>query len=309
MDIRHLKTFKTIVDYGGFTKAAEHLGYAQSTITFHIKSLELEVGEPVFDRVGKKVILTECGKSLMPNAIKMLNIYKDIKEGNSINCDMRGQLILTAPEALLIYRLPSVIKEFKETYPNIDIQLKHLDPLKLKDEITQGNVDLAFIIDSEKEYKSIHFEKLIDEPMMLISSDFLPLSDNDQLKNRFYLFTEEGCIYRQTFEFLLSETINGNLKSSTKGIEFWSIEALKECVKSGLGISVLPYIVIEKELLQHQIFAQEIKTMSPISSYLAYHEEKWVSPSLQAFLDILKKHSRLWEEKYNLLKNELKTIN
>jgi DNA-binding transcriptional LysR family regulator len=309
MDIRQLKTFKTIVDCGGFTKAAEYLGYAQSTITFHIKCLEQEVGEPVFDRVGKKVLLTESGKSLMPNVIKMLNIYKEITEGSTINSDMRGELTLTAPEALLTYRLPPVIKEFKETYPNIDIQLKHLDPLKLREDITQGNIDLAFVIDTEKEYNGIYFEKVIDESMMLISSDFFPLNEENQFKNRVFLFTEEGCIYRKTFETLLFGTFNSGLINYGKGIEFWSIEALKECVKCGLGISVLPYIVIERELLQHQIFAQEIKTASTISTYLAYHEEKWLSPSFRAFLDILRKHSGLWEEKQSMLKSELKTIN
>lgn len=63
MEIRHLVTFITIVEHEGFTKAAEHLGYAQSTITLHIKALEEEINYPLFDRIGKRVILTETGKN------------------------------------------------------------------------------------------------------------------------------------------------------------------------------------------------------------------------------------------------------
>ena len=72
MEIRHLQTFITIVELQGFTKAAEHLGYAQSTITSHIRILEDELGEVLFDRLGKKVILTHVGKKLVPYAKQML---------------------------------------------------------------------------------------------------------------------------------------------------------------------------------------------------------------------------------------------
>ncbi|MGG3452226.1 LysR family transcriptional regulator [Domibacillus aminovorans] len=61
MEIRHLITFKAIVDMGGFTRAATYLGYAQSTVTAHIQALEQEMGAPLFDRIGKKVQLTEVG--------------------------------------------------------------------------------------------------------------------------------------------------------------------------------------------------------------------------------------------------------
>jgi len=76
MEIRHLQTFITIVELDGFTKAAEHLGYAQSTITAHIQILESEMGEVLFDRLGKKIVLTSVGKKLLPYAKQMLNIHE-----------------------------------------------------------------------------------------------------------------------------------------------------------------------------------------------------------------------------------------
>ena len=80
MEIRHLQTFVTIAELGSFTKAAEYLGYAQSTITSHIQILENELGEILFNRLGKKIILTNLGKELIPYAKQMLEVYKEILE-------------------------------------------------------------------------------------------------------------------------------------------------------------------------------------------------------------------------------------
>jgi DNA-binding transcriptional LysR family regulator len=301
MEIRYLKTFKTIAEMGSFTKAAEYLGYAQSTITFHIKSIEDELGSPVFDRIGRKVFLTETGELLMPHVIKMLCIYRDLKEVTSISEGIKGELVISAPEALLIYRLPPVIKEFKEKYPNVDIKLKHLEPTKLKTDLAQGDVDLAFIIDMERKQEGIYFEKLITEPMMLISQDFISLRDKDSLKNRVFLFTEEGCSYRMVFEKLIDQNISNRQPIEKNGIEFWSIDALKESVICGLGIGVLPYITVKREITQKQIFAQEINKDYKLSTYLAYHKDKWISPSLKAFLHIVRKFAGEWEtESYNV---------
>lgn len=285
MEIRHLKTFKAIVDLGSFNKAAQYLGYAQSTITFHIKSIEDELGNPVFERIGKKVFLTEKGKLLLPHVIKMLYIYRDLKEATSIRNDINGELVISAPEALLIYRLPPVIKEYKEKYPNVDIKLKHLQPLKLKTELTQGDIDLAFILDTTRQEEGVYFEKLVTEPMMLISKNFISLNEKDSLKNRTFLFTEKGCSYRKVFQKLIDQNIDRQ-SDEIHSIDFWNIDALKECVINGLGIRVLPYITIKKELNQKIIYAQEI---------MAYHEDKWISPSLKAFINLVRKFAQEWE--------------
>jgi molybdenum-dependent DNA-binding transcriptional regulator ModE len=80
MEMRHLKTFKVITETGGFTRAAEVLGYAQSSVTAHIKALEAELGTPLLDRIGKRVILTQAGERLLPYANEVLRIYDRIHD-------------------------------------------------------------------------------------------------------------------------------------------------------------------------------------------------------------------------------------
>lgn len=117
MEIRHLQTFITIVEVEGFTKAAERLGYAQSTITSHIQILENELGGALFDRLGKKIVLTNLGKELVPYVKQMLQIYKEIKGIKSEHNDVSGDLIIGAGESLSIYRLGKILKEYKKTFP------------------------------------------------------------------------------------------------------------------------------------------------------------------------------------------------
>lgn len=75
MELRHLITLKTIVEKGGFKKAAYQLGYAQSSVTTHIKELETELGKPIFDRLGKQVVLTQYGHQFLPYALKIIELY------------------------------------------------------------------------------------------------------------------------------------------------------------------------------------------------------------------------------------------
>ncbi len=92
MELRHLKTFIIVAESGGFTRAGEQLGYTQSTITNHIRSLEEEIGIPLFDRLGKKVILTEVGEHMLSYAHKILELSNEALESSQINFE--GQLFL-----------------------------------------------------------------------------------------------------------------------------------------------------------------------------------------------------------------------
>ncbi|MED0674399.1 LysR family transcriptional regulator [Aneurinibacillus thermoaerophilus] len=96
MEIRHLNTFKAVIQTGSFTKAAELLNYSQSTVTFHIKAIEEELGTPIFDRIGKRIFLTEAGEKLLPHAIQILNVFRNVKEATGEHGEIKGQLKITA---------------------------------------------------------------------------------------------------------------------------------------------------------------------------------------------------------------------
>ncbi|PTX59573.1 regulatory helix-turn-helix LysR family protein [Melghirimyces profundicolus] len=113
MELRHLKTFRTVAKRGGFTRAGEELGYAQSTITSHIHALEEELGSPLFDRLGKRTVLTEAGQRLLPYAEEMDRLSREAAETVVTEETPSGPLRIGAPESLLVYRLPTILYEYR----------------------------------------------------------------------------------------------------------------------------------------------------------------------------------------------------
>ncbi|WP_269431679.1 LysR family transcriptional regulator [Bacillus sp. JCM 19034] len=148
MELRHLITFHTIVKMDGFKKAADELGYAQSSITGHIKELEDELGKPLFDRLGRKVTLTQAGKDFLPFAREIIQLYSKSKEVlHSSDAIPSGQLTIGASESIMIYWLPDIIMEFKEKYPKVELILKSIDYDNLSNQLKNGEIDVALLIE------------------------------------------------------------------------------------------------------------------------------------------------------------------
>ncbi len=296
LELRHLKTFKVIADVGGFTRAAEHLGYAQSTITSHIQALEEELGSPIFDRLGKKVVLTQTGKYLMPYAIEILNLHGNAKKISTVNDEISGSLIIGATESLTVYRLPEIIHEYKKQYPHVHISLKPAICNELRNNLRNGEIDIAFLLESERLDPDLYIEKLIDEPMVLVVQDnhlFTNYSFDlpETAINKTILYTEQGCSYRDHFDIFLR---NQGISTET-ALEFGSVEAIKQCVISGLGVSLLPLITVQSEINERKLVAIPWnKKDGNIVTSMAYHKNKWISPALKMFIQIVRKHASSW---------------
>ncbi|PTX60804.1 DNA-binding transcriptional LysR family regulator [Melghirimyces profundicolus] len=295
MELRHLKTFKAVVDAGGFRKAAEHLGYAQSTITSHIQLLEEELESPLFDRLGKKTILTETGRRFLPYAIQFLKLYEKAKEIREDDECPTGTLTIAAPESLTVYRLPPVIHEYKQRYPQVEMVLKPSPNREALSRLRTGETDLVFLLESEWKDPDLVIKKLVDEPMVLITPPdhrFREISTSTlpALVEETFLYTEQGCSYRMLFEDYLQK--NGIAPKTS--VESWSVEAIKQCVMCGLGISLLPRIAVQSEIEEGKLAGIPWKEPHSVATVMAYHKDKWLSPALKAFLQMVNQHAIRW---------------
>lgn len=283
MELRHLITLKTIVDKGGFKKAAEHLGYAQSSITTHIKELEAEVGKRLFDRLGKKVILTHYGQRFLPYAVKIIELYSQ-----ALNMDEEptGDLTIGISESLTICRVPSMLLEYKKSYPKVNISLKSLDHFDITKSLQNGDIDLALVLEKDDWFlPELHCEKLKRERMVLISPP------EKEVDTRTVLYTERTCSYKSVFE----EYIRYKQMDVKESLDFQSIEAIKQCVRSGLGISMVPYFSVKEEIESDKLKGEEVELEHPaISTYLAYHKDKWLSPSMNSMISLIRNHAENW---------------
>ncbi|MFF0826431.1 LysR family transcriptional regulator [Brevibacillus sp. NPDC003359] len=288
MEIRHLVTFIAIVELGGFTKAANHLGYAQSTITSHIKALETELGRPLFDRIGKQVILTEVGKKLMPHAKKMLEIYDGIKEVTSMEGEISGHITITIAEYLLLYRFPPIFEEFKRKYPHVSIEWHHVDPLTFQEELSNGSTDLVFMLGKQVNNSNMYCETIVEEQMMFLYPNDFNINNQLDLKKSSLLVTNKGCSYRTLLEQFVEKS-NIGIQSS---IEFWSIESVKQSIIGGLGVSILPRITVEKELRDHKLIGETYE--ETLFTFMLYPRNKWLSPAVTEFIHIVRKNAQFW---------------
>ncbi|MEQ6356493.1 LysR family transcriptional regulator [Lysinibacillus sp. M3] len=291
MDIKQLQTFLTASETLSFTQTAQLLDYAQSSITAQIKSLEEELGVVLFERLGKRITLTEEGQRLQQYAQKMLDLNVEMKKA-VLNEQTQAVLKIGAQESQCVYRLPSVLQQFQKSHPQVKIIFKPVHTTEIaKDLLQSGNLDIAFITDAYKETPMLHRERLIQEQLVFVSA---PTDSNEeravfsllQLSNETMLLTESGCSYRNQLEVQLQQEAALPIQM----IEFASIEAIKQCVMAGLGITFLPKMVVEEELKNKRL--QELVTSTKLANIftdIAWHKDKHISPYLADFIEIAMK--------------------
>ena len=124
MDLRQLKTFQVVATALSFTRAAERLDYAQSSVTAQIRALEEELGVPLFDRLGRRVALTDSGARLLEYADKLLSLADEAYLAIAETDEPTGQLVISAPETLSAYRLPPLLKQFRQKFPRVQLILR-----------------------------------------------------------------------------------------------------------------------------------------------------------------------------------------
>lgn len=296
MEIRHMQTFIAIVELGGFTKASEHLGYAQSTITSHIKILEEELGEVLFDRLGKKIILTSVGRALLPYAKDMIRLYKEIKNIKSDENNVSGDLSIGASESLSIYRLGKIFKEYKEKFPNVNLIIKNDTCSRLRNSLYEGEIDIIFTIETEVTDKDLIVNKLKDESMVIIGAknldlNFIVASGENKFPKQSILLTEKGCRARASFKrYLMDKDIK-----SINNLEFSSIEVIKNYTINGLGVSFLPLYIVENEIEKGLIKSIEIEdSYNNFKTQLIYHKSKNISIAMKKLIEITLNNSSKW---------------
>lgn len=288
LEIKQLITFKTAAENLNFTQTAKKLNFAQSSVTAQIKALEAELGTPLFERLGKRLFLTEAGRKFQLYADKMIALSYEAKMAVKEDEEISGTLIIGAQESQCTYRLPSILKEFKAQFPQIKLIFKPAHSNEdAKEQLMEGKLDLAFILDECKTEDALHIESLIKEELKIVVFPNHPLLEKSTIstkdfENETLLLTELGCSYRTIFE----ESFRAEGVYPINKIEFVSVEAIKQCVIAGLGIAILPAMVVEKDIQEGTMKELVLgSTIAPIFTQIAWHKDKWITSPLQQFID------------------------
>ncbi|MCG8639952.1 MAG: LysR family transcriptional regulator [Desulfobacterales bacterium] len=298
MELRQLKTFQVVARLLSFNRAAEILHYAPSTVSTQIRLLEEEFGVPLFDRLGKRVRLTSAGQMLVRYAQRMLDIEKETVAKVAGWEEPHGTISIRIPQSVGTYLLPSVLHKFQQCYPKIGFDIRTCAYDTLIHELKNGITDLAFLLADSIPFSELKTELLRVEPLFLVSSPQHPIAAQSVLRigdlaGQSILLPKYDCSYKMLFEQILFEEKVG----PATFMEINSIEAIKQCVLKGIGVAMMPVMAITAELAQQKLAIlpwSEEKLETAI--LMIWHRDKWLPPTLQAFMDTVREVMRSPED-------------
>lgn len=291
MEIRYLKTFRTVAHLLNFNQAAKILNCSQSTVSAQIKLLEEELDVLLFDRLGKKIILTDAGSKLIRYAQKMIDLEKETFSEIADNGERVGDISIRAPQSVGTYLIPEILEAFRGLYPGIGFNIETCSIVSLKHELRSGIVDVAFLLADEAAVKGFQTEVLRIEPLILIAGPGHRLAMKNKiqiqdLKGETIILPKHDCGYKMAFEKMLVEQ---NIKTASK-MEFNSVEAVKRCVMKGIGISIIPRLSVRDEINAGKLTALPLaEEILETSVLMIWHKNKWLSPTLMEFMDCARK--------------------
>lgn len=286
MENRNLYTFKRVCELNSITKAAEQLGYAQSTVTTQIKLLENELGVKLFERYGNMIHITDVGKKLLEYSNEIFRITERFLDEMDEEKDISGSIRIAAVDSVCMTILPNILNQFIQAYPKVNIKIISGTANELKHFLTNGLADIAFVLDFNKPSDELH--SLLEKKVELgfyIAAD-APLKSMDvcleDLKKQRFVLTESNCQYRKIAEsFFERNGIEPDIL-----MESSSTEAIIKIVANGLGITYLPELVVNKNPRIKRLHLKDKENEEKLFLKLLMHKNKWKSKIINEFIRI-----------------------
>ena len=168
MDIQNLSAFIEVSNTGSFSRAAERLFITQPAVSKRISSLETELNTQLFDRIGKKVLLTEAGRALLPSAQRILAELDESKRAiGNLTEKVSGHLKIATSHHIGLHRLPPALRAFTTKYPAVDIDIRFMDSEEACHAVLKGEVELAIATLPEDSWKNLQSQIIWHDPLDL----------------------------------------------------------------------------------------------------------------------------------------------
>lgn len=284
MTIRHLKIFIAVCDYGKMSLAAEKLFMAQPSVSQAIAEIEQHYGVKVFERLSKKLYLTEAGENLLKYARHIVSSFEEMEE-SLINKSKNISLKIGATITVGTCVLNDILNDFKIKKPNISTQIFVENTNIIEEMILKSSLDMGVVEGIIKSRDIITIPVVPDELILVCSPshEFASFDEinAEKLYNQDFILREEGSGTRELFEKKIENmdiTINKKWVCNNS-------EAIKNAVISGQGLTVISQMLVRKEIMDKKLHAIKIKDLQLTRNfYLAYHKNKYLSDNLKSFI-------------------------
>ncbi len=285
MDIKNLTTFIYVAEMNSFTKAANALGYTQSTVSFQIKQLEDELECRLFERINHSISLTRKGMELLDYAHRIKKMTEELKDNISDTDDVAGHIVLATASSLCKNMLGKNYADFYNKNKGITLKVIEAGTTDMLRMVDHNEVDMILTLDShiydtdyiiaKEERVGVHF---ITSPKNGVAGR---VKIEDIIKQPFVL-TEKGMSYTRIFEEKLAE----KSLEVRPVLETGNTDIICDILKQGAGIGLLPDYVTEERVKRGELRYIEVEDVEiEVWKQLLYHKNKWVSKEMDAVLN------------------------
>ena len=282
MELSDLTIFRTVVESGGITRAAEKLHRVQSNVTTRISQLEADLGVKLFVREGKKMRLSPAGSILLERANRLLDLAREAKEAVHEETPS-GLLRIGTGESTAAVRLPGPLSEFHRRFPQVTLELQNGNPQELIARLLIGELDTALIIGPVNDDRLEKLHLYEEELIVVAPKRGGKIRALDDFKGSALLAFEHGCPYRMRLENWVSRESGAPPRIA----EMSSYHALLGCVVAGMGIALVPKSVLPtfpgRKHLNTYLMPKE---QSKVDVWLVWRKEMY-SARVQALADTL----------------------
>lgn len=288
ISLRQLRIFEAVARNLSYTRAAEELYLSQPAVSMQVRQLEDEVGLPLFERLGKRIVLTEAGEEIHHCSLIIERSLLEMEELiESLKGVSRGRLHI-AVASTVNYFAPRLLAIFQQRYPGITLRLDVTNRETLIHLLESNAVDLVLMGQPPSDVE-LESEAFMDNPLVVIAPPSHPLASAKgisigRLAEETFVMREEGSGTRQAMERFFSErglTIR-------HGMQMTRNEALKQAVRSGLGLGVVSLHTIELELETKRLMMLDAEGFPDLRKwYLVSRRGKRLSPAAHAFRDFV----------------------
>lgn len=290
MDLKNLQTFIMVAELGSFTKAAEKLGYSQSTVSFQIKQLETELNTQLFERINHTVALTERGRESLKYAHEIGKLTRKMGEESESASHVQGHVRVAMSDSLCSHLLGEKLLDFWRQYPGITLQVINTGTEEMFRLLDHNEADFVFTLDShiynaeyvivQEEKVGMHFVTGMENPLRRRKK--VPLQE---LICQPFILTEKGMSYRR----LMDERLAALSMEVQPILEVGNTDVICRLVEQGAGISFLPDYATEQSVAEGRMSYLDTQEL-PVEVWrqILYHRDKWVSPQMQKVMEFFR---------------------
>lgn len=286
MDLKNLTTFIYVAELNSFTKAAEKLGYSQSTVSFQIKQLERELNSLLFERINHTVTLTEKGKEVLKYAHQINELTQGLEKKMRDERHAGGHVRIAMADSLCDSLLADQFLDFRKEYPGITLKIIAAVTQEMFRLLDHNEADVILTLDNhiyDTEYVIVREEKV---GMHFVAKADSPLAAKEalsvrELTNQPFILTEKGMSYRR----LMDEKLAAMSLEIQPVLEIGSTSLICSLVEQGAGIAFLPDYVTAKGIAAGRIVYLPVEDFEiEIWKQLLYHRDKWISPQMESVI-------------------------